>query len=143
MAKKLYYKDEKGNKKYYVGKIINDYVTKEKYGLLTLQDKIQQEVELEYHPAEPAIEGWSSYYAYLNENNEYVKYTDEAMNIRKNYDNSYYFMKVDKKAVDLIYHPCVQPKEAYLSYIDSNGKEAIFEGKSFYDKFTNTYYFYK
>lgn len=143
MTKKLYYKDDKGNKKYYVGKIINDYITNEKYGLLTNQEVIQEEVELEFHPAEPAIDGWSSYFTYLNANGEEVKYTDSSMNLRKNADNTYFFMKVDKNIIDLNYHPGELPKEAYFSYKDANGNEAIFEGKPFYDKFTNTYFIYK
>ena len=143
MAKKLYYIDENGNKKYYVGKIINDYITNEKYGLLTVQEKIQEEVKLEYHSEEPAIEGWSSYYTYLNENNQEVKYTDDLHKIRKNIDNSYYFTRVNKNIIDLNYHDKIEDKDAYFSYKDNNGNEVVFDGQAFYDKFTNTYYFYK
>ena len=103
MAKKLYYKDENGNKKYYVGKVINDYITNERYGLLTQQEAIQEEVKLEYHPAVEAIEGWSSYYTYLDESGNVVKYTDSLNNVRKNFDNTYYFAKVNKDIIDLGY----------------------------------------
>lgn len=143
MSKKLYYIDEKGQKKYYVGKIINDYVVNEKYGLLTVQEKIQKEIELEYHPEEKSVEGWSSYYTYTDENNDEVKYTDSVNNIRKNFDGSYYITKINKSSVSLIHHPCVEAKDAYFSYQDSEGKDQIYEGQAFYDKFTNTYYFYK
>ena len=143
MAKKLYYKDENGNKKYYVGKVINDYITNERYGLLTQQEIIQEEVELEYHPAIDATEGWTSYYTYVNEYGNIVKYTDSQHNIRKNFDNTYYFTKVNKETIDLIYNPKIEAKEAYFSYKDVNGEDVVFEGNAFYDKFTNTYYFYK
>lgn len=143
MAKKLYYKDENGNKKYYVGKVINDYITNERYGLLTQQETIQEEVKLEYHPAVDAIEGWASYYTYIDEYGNIAKYTDSSQNIRKNFDNSYYFTRVNKDIIDLIHHPKQEAKEAYFSYKDNNGNDVIFEGQSFYDKFTNTYYFYK
>ena len=143
MSKKFYYKDEKGNKKYYVGKVINDYITNERYGLLTQQEIIQEEVKLKYHPAIEAEEGWSSYYTYVNEYGDIVKYNDSPHNIRKNFDNTYYFTKINKDIIDLKYHPKEEAKDAYFSYVDNNGKEVVFNGDSFYDKFTNTYYFYK
>ena len=43
--KKYYYLDENGNKKNYVGKVINDYITGETYGLLTQQSVSHKEVE--------------------------------------------------------------------------------------------------
>jgi len=141
--KKYYYLDENGNKKYYVGKIINDYITNEKYGLLTQQEIIQNEVELEFHPSEPASEGWLSYFTYLNENGEISKYTDDPHNIRKSFDNSYYFTKVNKNIIDLEYHNRVEPIDSYFSYTDANGNEIIYDGEYFYDKFTNSYYFYR
>lgn len=143
MSKKLYYIDENGNKKQFVGKIINDAITNEKYGLLTVQEKIQQDIELEYHPENPAVEGWSSYYTYMNENNELVKYTDSLNNIRKNFDGSYYITKINKEAIDLIYHPAIEFKDAYFTYKDSEGNDQLYNNQAFYDKFTNTYYFYK
>lgn len=143
MSKKLYYRDENGNKKYYVGKVINDYITNETYGLLTKEKIVEEQVKLYYHKPIDAIEGWCSYFTYINENNEVVKYTDNINNIRKNIDNSYYFTKVNKNIIDLIHHPEIKSIEPYFSYIDENGKEQIYDGKSFYDKFTNSYYFYK
>lgn len=142
MAKKLYYIDERGNKKYYAGKVINDYITNETYGLLTIQETNKVEVELEYHPAKEAIDGWSSYFTYVDENGNTVRY-DDIINIRKNIDNTYYFTKVNKHSIDLIYHPEIKPIDGYFTYKDENGNDVVYEGKSFYDKFTNTYYFYK
>ena len=143
MNKKLYYIDENGNKKYYIGKVINDHVTNEKYGLLTVQEKIQQEVELEYHPEQPKEEGWSSYFTYLNEDNSETKYIDDIHNIRKNFDGSYYITKVNKISINLTYHPAIEAQSEYFTYQDSDGNEYIYNDKVFFDKFTNTYYFYK
>ena len=42
--KRYYYLDENGNKKQYVGKIINDYITGETYGLLTQQEVSHKEI---------------------------------------------------------------------------------------------------
>lgn len=139
---KKYYIDESGNKKYYIGTVINDYTTNEKYGLLTVQEKEEKEIKLEYHKEIPEVKGWSSYFTYVNENNEEAIYTDSLDNIRKNYDGSYYITKINKLSFNLSYHPAIEAKESYFSYMD-NGKEYIYDGNTFYDKFTNSYYFYK
>jgi len=143
MSKKYYYINENGIKKYYAGKIINDYVTNETYGLLTIQETIKEEKPIEWHNEKPAIEGWSSYFTYIDENGDKVRYTDSIGAIRRNIDNSYYITKINKDEINLIRHPEVKEIPAYFSFINEDGKEEIYEGKPFFDKFTSTYYFYK
>jgi len=142
--KKYYYFDDKGNKKYYVGKIINDYITGETYGLLTNQNIENKEIELEYHPEIQAENGWSSYFTYINNDGIKTIYNGLKYNIKTNYiDNSYFFVQTNTDKVNLIKHEKVEYKPGYYTYIDSFGKENLYDGKVFYDKFTSTYYFYK
>ena len=142
MSKKYYYIDENGIKKYYAGKVIKDYVTNETYGLLTQQENIQEKKELEYHEGIEAQEGWSSYFSYIDENGKSKIYDGPINSIRKNLDNTYYITKINKQEINLIYHPEIPSKPAYFTYLD-NEKKVIYEDEPFYDKFTNSYYFYK
>jgi len=142
--KKYYYLDENGNKKQYVGKIINDYITGETYGLLTQQDVSHKEITLEHHPKIESQEGWSSYFTYLDESGNTVKYKGLPYNIKKDsINNSYFFTQLNTSKVDLIKHDKINYVPGYYTYIGKFDKEIKYDGEVFYDKFTNSYYFYK
>lgn len=142
--KKYYYLDENGNKKNYVGKVINDYITGETYGLLTQQMVSHKEVELEYHPQVDSQDGWNSYFTYVDSLGNNVKFNGLTNNIKKDpIDNSYFFTQVNNVQINLIKHDKVDYQPGYYTYTTPNGKIIRYDGKVFYDKFTNTYYFYK
>lgn len=140
--KKYYYLDENGNRKEYVGKIINDCVTGETLGLLTQQIKSQKEVELEYHPQIDEQPGWNSYFTYIDSSGNNIKVIDS--NVRKNYkDNSYFITNVNEIKIDLKKHNKIDYQPGYFTYTSPLGKEIKYDGEYFYDKLTNSYYFYK
>lgn len=140
--KRYYYLDENGNKKQYVGKIINDIVSGETYGILTSQEFVKEDVEVDFKNPIEEQPGWTSYFTYQDSNSNIQKYTGLKHNIRKSLDGSYYFTKVTTNSIDLKRIDKVPQKEAYFSYIE-NSVEKIYEGKPFYDKMTKQYYFYK
>lgn len=140
--KRYYYLDENGNKKQYVGKIINDIVSGETYGILTSQELIKENVEVDFKDPIEEQSGWTSYFTYQDSEGNIQKYEGLKHNIRKSLDGSYYFTKVTTNSIDLKRIDKVPQKEAYFSYIE-NGVEKIYEGKPFYDKMTKQYYFYK
>jgi len=142
--KRYYYIDEKGVKHNYAGNVINDYITNETYGLITLQEKVDKDVMLEWHDPIEAQEGWSSYFAYTTNDGKMKVYDGLKSNIKKNFsDGSYFFTMVTTDVIDLTYHEAIAPVKEYFTYIDENGVEQVYNGKAFYDKFTSTYYFYK
>lgn len=142
--KKYYYLDENGNKKNYIGKIINDYITGETYGLLTQQEVSHKEIELEYHPKVESQEGWASYFTYTDASGNDVKYNGLKYNIKQDpINNSYFFTQLNTIKIDLIKHDKVDYVPGYYTYLGRFGKEIKYEGEVFYDKFTNSYYFYK
>lgn len=140
--KRYYYIDENGNKKRYAGKIINDIVSGQTYGILTTQELTREKVEVDFKDPIEEQEGWSSYFTYLDESGNIQKYTGLKHNIRKSIDSSYYFTKVTNKTINLNRYNKIPQKPAYFTYLE-NGKEKIYEGKPFYDKMTKQYYFYK
>jgi len=142
--KKYYYLDENGNKKQYVGKIINDYITGETYGLLTQQEVSHKEITLEHHPEIEYQEGWSSYFTYLDESGNVVRYKGLTHNIKKDsINNSYFFTQLNTSKIELIKHDKVNYVPGYYTYMGKFDKEIRYDGEVFYDKFTNSYYFYK
>ena len=140
--KRYYYLDENGNKKQYVGKIINDIVSGETYGILTSQELVKEDIEVDFKDPIEEQPGWTSYFTYQDSEGNVKKYEGLKHNIRKGLDGSYYFTKVTTNSIDLKRIDKVPKKEAYFSYIE-NGVEKIYEGKPFYDKMTKQYYFYK
>jgi hypothetical protein len=141
--KKYYYLNENGNKKPYIGRVINDIVSGETYGILTTQELTKEDVELDFIEPIEEQEGWSSYFTYTDSEGNNQKYSGLSHNIRKNLDGSYYFTKVTSSSIELNRIDKIPKQDAYFSYIDENGKEQIYEGKPFYDKMTKQYYFYK
>lgn len=139
--KRYYYIDENGNKKQYVGKIINDVVSGETYGILTFQELSKEDIEVKFKDPIKEQKGWTSYFIY-NNGDTFKKYDGLKHNIRTGIDGSYYFTKVTTTSIDLNKIDKIPAKEAYFSYIE-NGKEKIYEGKPFYDKLSKQYYFYK
>lgn len=140
--KRYYYLDENRNKKQYVGKIINDIVSGETYGILTSQELVKEDIEVNFKDPIEEQPGWTSYFTYQDSEGNIQKYEGLKHNIRKSLDGSYYFTKVTTNSIDLKRIDKVPQKEAYFSYIE-NGVEKIYEGKPFYDKMTKQYYFYK
>lgn len=144
MSKKFYYIDDDGKKHGYAGKVINDYMTGETYGLLAIQENDDVTVDLKFHEAIPAEQGYSSYYTYINNEGNQVKYSGLINNIKRNpIDNSYFFTYTSVDTIDLKHYPEIKPVKPYFTYINDNGEEVIYDGKMFYDKFTSSYYFYK
>jgi len=142
--KKYYYIDDKGNKKYYVGKVINDYITGETYGLLTQQEVIHENVKLQFHEPIEAQNGWNSYFTYKDSSGNSVIYNGNSHNIKVSpIDNSYFITETKTDKIKLIKYDKIEYQPGYYTYINEYGKEKIYDGKIFYDKFTSTYYFYK
>lgn len=142
--KKYYYIDESGNKKDYIGKVINDYITGNIYGIISYQTTIENEVDLEFHEETLPSPAQEPYFAYIDKNGDVQKYVGLKNNINKNIsDNSYYFNKVNTEKIDLKYYPKVEYVPKKLTYIDNENNEQEYNGKYFFDKFTSSYYFYK
>lgn len=140
--KKYYYIDENGNKKNYMGKVINDYITNNTYGIISYQESEEKEIELLFNNEIPYKPKQNPYFAYIDKNGDVQKYTGLKNNIINN-DNSYFFNQVITEKIDLKYYPKVEYIPKKFTYIDKEGIEQEYKGKYFFDKFTSSYYFYK
>ena len=142
---KYYYLDENKNKIYYSGEVITDYTKDQIYGVLSKFKDIKKKIELEYHPEEKAVDGWSSYFTYKDINGQTQKYTGSTFNIRKSFNGSYFITKTEKIEIPVKYYPEITPVEEYFTYIDDEDNEVIYEGtkKPKYDKETNSYFIYE
>lgn len=134
VAKKFYYIDKQGKKKKYVGPIINNH-NGTFSGYLMKDRKIDIVVDLEYHPAIEHVDGYTSYYTYINSNNEEKKY----YGLMKSKDNGdKYFSYFVTKQIDLIYKPAEVTTVEHFTYIDNGGAthvyngEVVFENGSYY-----------
>lgn len=132
---KYFYIDEDGNKKKYIGKIIQN---KNSYnGILTVSNKSISNKELIYHPEVKEVKGYLSYYSYINSNNEEVRWFD---NFKKDEEDNKFFTYTERNLFHLEYNPAVEAKEEYFSYIDpTTGEEKIYSGSIIYNKRTQTY----
>ena len=132
---KFYYIDKDGNKKKYYGKIIHENGLYN--GVLTLQEKSKENKELIYHPEIEEVEGYYSYYSYINNSGEEIKYFDT---IKKDEDNNIYFSYTERNIYKLEYHEEIPAKEEYYTYIDKiTGEEKMYSGRVTYDRASNTY----
>lgn len=132
---RFFYIDEDGNKKKYVGKVISN---KNAYnGILTLSNKSISEKELIYHPEIEEVNGYLSYYSYINSNNEEIRWFD---NFKRDEDGNKYFTYTERSLFKLDYNPSVEAQEEYFTYIDpKTGEEKKYSGSVIYNKRTNTY----
>ena len=141
---KYYYLDENKNKIYYSGEVVNDYANNELYGFISQFKTIKKKIELEYHPEEPAIKGWSSYFTYKDENNNIKKYEGNTFNIKKSFDGSYFVTQTKKIEIPIKIYPEIKHQDSYFTYMNEQGEEVRYVGKiPSYDKDTNTYFIYK
>ncbi len=133
---KFYYIDKDGNKKKYYGKVIQENGLYS--GILTIQEKqVNDKKELIYHPEIEEVEGYFSYYSYINNAGEDIRYYN---NIKKDENGEIYFTYTERNIYPLEYHEEVTPKEEYYTYIDkATGEEKLYSGKVIYDRLTNTY----
>ncbi len=142
---KYYYIDEEGNKKYYVGKVVKNISENTIDGFLTQTKIIEEKVELTYFPEIQAQDGWNSYFTYI-ENGEEKIYNGLRSKIKKNPDATYFLLSIQQIEIPLIYHPAVEAKKEYFSYLDDNDKEVRYEGDLDiikYDKKLKRYYIEK
>ena len=135
-SEKFYYIDENGNKKKYVGKVI--YNSDGAYtGILNKNTKSICSKELIYHPEVAAVEGHFTYYSYVTNEGEEIRYFD---NIKKDEEGNPYFTYVERNMFNLDYNPEVKESEGYFTYIDPDTqKECVYEGSVIYNKKNNTY----
>ena len=131
---KYYYIDSDGNKKKYIGKIISNNGSYN--GILTTVTTEKVKKPLEYHPEVIGVEGYSSYYTYVNNLGEETLYYDI---IKRDSENNLYFSYNERFLYNLKYHEEVSPKEEYYTYIDSFGNECRFTGNVIYDRATDSY----
>ena len=134
-SRKFYYIDENGNKKKYIGKIIFDNGSYN--GILTTPVKEEVKKELIYYPEIKGVDGYSSYYTYMNENGEEEVYLDV---VKKDSDGNLYFNKTEKNIYKLVYHPKIEAKEEYYTYLDKDGNECRYSGKVTYERMSNSYF---
>lgn len=122
---KFYYIDKQGQKKKYVGPIINNH-NGTFSGYLAKDKRTDIVVDLEYHPAVEHVDGYNSYYTYFNSNGEETRYYG-LMKAKDNGDK--YFSYFTTKQIDLIYKaPEVTTVEHY-TYVDRNGITNIYNGE--------------
>jgi len=135
MKQKFYYIDNDGNKKKYVGKIIENNGLYN--GVLTKQEKKTSIKDLIYHPEIKEVEGYFSYYSYINSEGKEVKYFD---NIKKDEEGNFYFTYTEREIFDIEFHEETQPQEEYYTYIDpKTNEEKLYKGPIVYSKINNTY----
>lgn len=133
----FYYIDKEGNKKKYYGKIIKQ-PNGTYNGILTISNKVNVKKDLIYHEEIPQVNGYASYYSYINSNGEEVNYYG---NILKDENKNPYFTYVERNTFNLEYHPEVLPVDEYFTYTDSQGNEQIYTGKELeYNKKLDSYF---
>jgi hypothetical protein len=124
MAKKFYYIDKQGQKKKYVGVIVNNH-NGTFSGYLTKEKKTDIVVDLEYHPAIEHVNGYNSYYTYINNSGEEQKYYGL---MKTNDDGTKYFTYFTIKQIDLIYKPAETNIIEHYTYNDNNGNIKVYNG---------------
>ena len=136
MAKdKFYYIDKDGNKKKYIGKVISNNGSYE--GTLININKENVNKELIYHPEVEEVEGYLSYYSYINSENKEVRYYDS---IKKDNEGNTYFTYTERQLFRLDYNEPIVKKEDYFTYIDPlTNEEKLYNGTILYNKRTNSY----
>ena len=141
---KYYYLDENNNKVYYAGEIINDYNSNQIYGSLTKFKEVKKKTELEFHEAQKATNGWSSYFTYKDSNNNIQIYQDSPLNIKKSFDGTYFISTIQKIEIPVKKYPEIKAQDSYFTYMNENGEEVIYSGdkKPIYDKKAKTYFIY-
>lgn len=127
--KKFYYIDNSGEKRKYVGPIVNNH-NGTFSGYLTKEKKVDTIVDLKYHPAIENVDGYSSYYTYLNSDAKEVKYYG-LMKTKENGDK--YFAYYTTKQIDLIYKPAEATIVDHYTYMDANGISQVYTGEVLYE----------
>ena len=133
-SRKFYYLDKDGNKKKYVGKVIFDNGSYN--GILTSSVKEEVKKNLTYHPEVEEVKGYAAYYTYKDANGEDAIFLDV---VKRDDNGNLYFTYTEKIMFNLNYHPQIDPKEEYYTYVDKEGNECRYAGKVFYNKSSNTY----
>ena len=131
----FYYIDESGNKKKYVGAIIDNH-NGTFTGYLNYEEYTDTLVDLEYHPAIEKVEGSQAYYTYMNENNEETKYFGLT---KSNEDGSKYFAYTTVKHISLIHKDPEEKVVEHFTYLDAKGDSHVYVGKT--PTFENGSYF--
>ena len=126
---KFYYIDKQGQKKKYVGPIINNH-NGTFSGYLAKDKQIDIVVDLEYHPAVEHVDGYNSYYTYINSNGDEIRYYG-LMKSKENGDK--YFAYFTTKQIDLIYKPAEVTTVAHYTYMDNNGNVHVYNGEVKYE----------
>ena len=133
---RFYLVDDFGNKKRYLGKVVeNPDGTYCGFSVKIKNDKIRK--DLKYYPEVKSEDGYLSYFSYVNSNGETITYWGYP---KQDSDGNYYLTYNTTTTFDLTYHPKVEPKPEYFTYIDSDGVEKEYTGKVTYNKVKKTYY---
>lgn len=132
--KKMFYIDKNGNKKKYVGNIIEE--NGKTYGILTNTIYTNKEVDIKYVNAGKQVINSEISYLYIKNNEKYLVNLND-INVSSDKKTIKF---VNKENVELVYHP-YQPSNIYYTYKDAKTKETqIFKGEIKFDEKSNTYY---
>jgi hypothetical protein len=124
--RKFYYIDESGNKKKYVGAIIDNH-NGTFNGYLTHEEYKEVVVDLTYHAPIEGVEGSHAYYTYMNDKNEEVKYFGLT---RTNEDGSKYFSYSTVRQINLTYKAPEEKTVEHFTYTDINGNTQVYTGQT-------------
>lgn len=135
MKEKFYYMSSDGKKKKYIGKVI-DNKNGTYNGVITNASLEMLTKDLIFHPSIESIEGYHSYYSYINSEGIDIKYYD---NVKIDENENPYFTYYTYNIINLTYHPYIAPVNEYYTYIDKDGEEKVFEGKVKFDRRSGKY----
>ena len=134
MSTRYYYIDKEGNRKKYIGNIIKNSDGSLR-GVLTTSTRVKEKIELKYHPAVEHVEGYKSYFTYINDEGIETRYYSFYKNDE---NNQPYFTYISQKPISLIYHPITSENVEYYTYI-VNESENLYTGEVIYNPKKNTY----
>ena len=124
--RKFYYIDESGNKKRYIGPVINNH-NGTFNGYLFEEEYIDTIVDLKFYPAVEEVVGSVSYMTYVNSDGNEVKYYGLT---KTKEDGTRYFAYNTSRQIDLIYKAPEEKTVEYFTYFDKGGNSRIYSGKT-------------
>lgn len=134
--KKYFYIDENGNKKKYIGNVINNE-DGTLSGILTKTIYTDKEVELKYNEdGKTIIDSVTSYY-YIDKDNNKISVNLNDIHVTN--DNKFIEF-VNKKDVELIYHPEVKSSVYYTYFNHKTKTDEIYNGEVNIDEKSNSYF---
>lgn len=134
--KKYFYIDENGNKKKYIGNVINNE-DGTLSGVLTKTIYTDKEVELKYNEdGKTIIDSVTSYY-YIDKDNNKISVNLNDIHVTN--DNKFIEF-VNKKDIELIYHPEIKSSVYYTYFNYKTKTNEIYNGEVNIDEKSNSYF---